>query len=76
MKMLALVTQLALSMLTAMLISGVVGYGIDYLFGTNLLIVFLILGAMGGYKSCYDIICKFLGKKSLFKNEEESDRLK
>lgn len=66
MKMLALVTQLAISMLTAILISGLIGYGIDYYFGTNTLIFFLILGVLGGYRSCYSIICKFLGKDSLF----------
>ena len=66
MKMLALVTQLAISMLTAILISGLVGYGIDYYFNTNTLVFFLILGVLGGYRSCYSIICKFLGKDSLF----------
>ena len=66
MKMLALVTQLAISMLTAILISGLIGYGIDYYFDTNALVFFLILGVLGGYRSCYSIICKFLGKDSLF----------
>ncbi|MGN0438070.1 MAG: AtpZ/AtpI family protein [Lachnospiraceae bacterium] len=66
MKMLALVTQLAISMLTAILISGLIGYGIDYYFNTNTLVFFLILGVLGGYRSCYSIICKFLGKDSLF----------
>ncbi len=66
MKMLALITQLALSMLTAILISGLIGYGIDYYFDTNTLVFFLVLGVLGGYRSCYSIICKFLGKDSLF----------
>ena len=69
MKMLALITQLAISMLTAILISGVIGYFIDYLFGTNFFIFFLALGVGGGYKTCYNVICKFLGKKSLFGND-------
>ena len=42
MKMLALITQLAISMLTAILICGVLGYFVDYLFGTNLFIFFLM----------------------------------
>lgn len=75
MKMLALISQLAISMLTAILICGVVGYIVDYLFGTNLFIFFLILGVAGGYKTCYNVICKFLGRKSLFNNEnvDEND---
>lgn len=71
MKMLALISQLAISMLTAILICGVVGYGVDALFGTNLFIVFLILGVAGGYKACYNVICKFLGKRSLFDDSSE-----
>ena len=66
MKMLSLITQLAVSMLTAVLISGAIGYFIDNRFGTNTLVFFLVLGVRGGYRSCYSIICKFLGKKSLF----------
>jgi F0F1-type ATP synthase assembly protein I len=71
MKMLALVSQLAFSMLTAILICGGIGYGIDAYFGTNTFVFFLILGVAGGYKACYNVICKFLGKKSLFDKEEK-----
>ena len=73
MKMLALVSQLAISMLTAILICGAIGYLVDYLFGTNLFIFFLILGVAGGYKTCYNVICKFLGRKSLFQKDEHTD---
>lgn len=69
MKMLALLTQLAISMLTAILICGGIGYAVDAYFGTNIFIFFLILGVLGGYKACYNIICKFLGKDSLFSKE-------
>lgn len=69
MKMLALISQLAIAMLTAVLISGVIGYGIDSYFGTNIFIFFLILGVAGGYKACYNIICKFLGRRSLFESD-------
>lgn len=71
MKMLALVSQLAISMLTAILICGGIGYAIDAYFGTNSFIFFLILGVAGGYKACYNVICKFLGKKSLIGKEEK-----
>ena len=66
MKMLALLTQLAVSMLTAILICGYIGYAVDAYFGTNIFVFFLVLGVLGGYKACYNIICKFLGKDSLF----------
>ena len=71
MKMLALISQLAISMLTAILICGGIGYGIDALCGTNLFVFFLILGVAGGYKACYNVICKFLGKRSLFNDSSE-----
>lgn len=70
MKMLALVSQLALAMLSAILMCGVIGYVIDAYFGTNWFIFFLILGVAGGYKACYNIICKFLGKDSLFDDKK------
>ena len=72
MKMLALISQLAISMLTAILMCGVVGYIVDYLFGTNLFIFFLVLGVAGGYKTCYNVICKFLGQKTLFEKEKDN----
>ena len=71
MKMLALVSQLAIAMLTAILISGGVGYAIDAYCGTNLFVFFLILGVAGGYKACDNIICKFLGRKSLFHDKDQ-----
>ena len=71
MKMIALISQLAISMLTAILICGGIGYAIDAYFGTNIFIIFLILGVAGGYKTCYNVICKFLGKDSLFQKKEK-----
>lgn len=72
MRMLALISQLAISMLTAILICGAVGYGIDAFFGTDFIIIFLVLGVAGGYKACYNVICKFLGKRSLFDSPKEN----
>lgn len=73
MKMLALISQLAISMLTAILICGAIGYGIDALLGTNLFVFFLILGVAGGYKACYNVICRFLGKKNLFDSKDKEE---
>lgn len=73
MKMLALISQLAISMLTAILICGAIGYGIDALLGTNLFVFFLILGVAGGYKACYNVICRFLGKKGLFDSKDKEE---
>lgn len=74
MKMLALISQLAISMLTAILICGVVGYGIDALFETDFFVFFLILGVAGGYKACYNVICKFLGRRSLFGSSAQNEK--
>jgi len=74
MKMIALITQLAISMLTAILICGSIGYVVDAYFGTNVLVFFLILGVLGGYKACYNIICKFLGKDSLFSHKTKDSK--
>lgn len=71
MKMLVLVSQLAISMLTAIFICGAIGYAIDAYFETNLFVFFLVLGVAGGYKTCYNVICKFLGKDSLFHSGKE-----
>lgn len=78
MKMISLISQLAIAMLTAVLICGGMGYAVDAFFGTSTLVFFLILGVLGGYKACYNIICKFLGKKSLFEpdKKKEPDKLK
>lgn len=73
MKMISLISQLAISMLTAIFISGIIGYEIDSYFGTNVFVFFLVLGVLGGYRSCYSIICKFLGKKSLFDKRKKED---
>ena len=74
MKMLALVSQLAISMLTAILICGGIGYFIDAVAGTNVFVFFLILGVAGGYKTCYNVICKFLGRKSLFTDKKDENK--
>lgn len=71
MKMIALVSQLAISMLTAILICGGIGYTIDAYLGSNWFVFFLILGIAGGYKACYNIICKFLGRESLFEKTKD-----
>ncbi|MBR1866161.1 MAG: AtpZ/AtpI family protein [Lachnospiraceae bacterium] len=73
MKMLALITQLGISMLTAILICGGIGYAIDAYFGTGFFVFFLILGVAGGYKACYNIICKFLGRDRLWNTDEKEN---
>lgn len=70
MKMIALISQLAIAMLTAIFIGGGIGYVIDAYFDTNVFVFFLFLGIGGGYKACYNIICKFLGRKSLFDDKD------
>lgn len=76
MKMLALISQLAIGMLTSLLICGAIGYAVDAYFGTSYFVFFLIWGVLGGYKTCYNIICKFLGKDSLFKETTDETQEK
>ena len=47
-KMLSLVTQIGITMLTSVFLCMAIGMWIDKHFSTNLFLLFLILGIMGG----------------------------
>ena len=49
-KMLSLVTQIGITMLTSVFLCMAIGMWIDKHFSTNLFLLFLILGIMGGKK--------------------------
>lgn len=57
----ALISQIGISMLTAVGICLALGIWVDRHFGTNLLIWFLFLGVAGGYRSAYDVIKRMDG---------------
>ncbi len=62
-RMISLISQIGITMLSSIFICGLIGYFIDNRFGTQTMIVFLILGVAGGYRAVYSLIKQFIGKK-------------
>lgn len=60
-KNVTLISQIGISMLTAVGICLALGMWVDRKFGTNFLILFLFLGVASGYRSAYDVIKKIDG---------------
>lgn len=60
-KNITLISQIGISMLTAIGICLGIGLWVDHKFGTNFLIWFLFLGVASGYRSAYDVIKKIDG---------------
>ena len=55
-RMLGLITQLGLTMLTSIFLCMFTGLWIDRKFSTHFFVVFLILGILGGIKAVYTLI--------------------
>lgn len=55
-KMIALISQIGITMLSSIFICGWIGYLLDHRFGTHLFPVTLILGIAGGYRAVYSLI--------------------
>lgn len=70
-KTLTLVSQIGITMLTAILLCGALGYYLDNRFGWNTMIFFLALGVMGGYRATYSLIKQFIGKDAFDDQEED-----
>ena len=64
-KMLSLVTQIGITMLTSVFLCMAIGLWIDKHFSTNLFLLFLILGIMASIRSM------FITLKPLLKGERE-----
>ena len=74
-KMIALISQIGITMLSSVFICGLIGYLIDDRFGTHLFLPLLILGVAGGYRAVYSLIKQFIKKKETQNDEETgSDR--
>lgn len=74
-KMIALISQIGITMLSSVFVCGLIGYYIDNRFETHTFLVFLVLGIAGGYRAVYSLIKQFIGKKEVQEHEEsESDR--
>ena len=74
-KMIALISQIGITMLSSVFICGLIGYLIDNRFGTHLFLPLLILGVACGYRAVYSLIKQFIKKKENQNDEETgSDR--
>lgn len=60
-RMLALITQLGISMLTCIFLCMLVGKFLsERLHADGIFLVFLLLGILAGFRSCYTIISRFI----------------
>ncbi|MCM1496420.1 MAG: AtpZ/AtpI family protein [Bacteroides sp.] len=74
-RVVALISQVGITMLSSVFVCGLIGYFIDDRFQTHTFIVFLVLGIAGGYRAVYSLIKQFIVKKEDQANEETgSDR--
>lgn len=69
-KMITLISQIGITMLSSVFVCGLIGYFIDSRFGTHTFIVFLILGIAGGYRAVYSLIRQFVEKKENQEHDE------
>lgn len=68
-KMLFLITQIGITMLTTIFLCLGIGYVIDKAFGTHLMVWFIVLGVLAGFRSVGILLKKFIG--SMKDNKEE-----
>lgn len=62
-KMIALISQIGITMLSSIFICGFVGYLIDHRFNTHFFIIMLLLGIAGGYAANYKLLKRFISAK-------------
>lgn len=60
-KMIYLITQIGFTMLTTIFLCIGLGWAVDKFFGTKLLVWFIVLGVIAGFKSVYILIRRYLG---------------
>ena len=69
-KMLSLVTQIGITMLTSVFLCMAIGLWIDKHFSTNLFLLILILGIMGGIRGVYSLIHNILEQEDMEDKDE------
>lgn len=62
MRMLFLISQIGITILTTIFLSMGIGYLVDRYFHTHLMVWFLVLGVLAGFKSAYALIKRFIGR--------------
>lgn len=60
-KMIFLISQIGITMLTTIFLCIGLGYAVDEFFGVNLTVWFIVLGVLAGFKSVSILLKKFLG---------------
>lgn len=72
-RMLVLISQIGITMLTSIFLCGVVGYLIDEHYGTSVTIFFILFGIVVGYRAVYALIRQFVGKDKKDKHEDSEE---
>ncbi len=60
-KMLFLITQIGVTMLVTVFLCIAIGMAIDKFFGTSLLVWFIVLGVISGFRSVFILIRGYIG---------------
>ncbi|MBE5953778.1 MAG: AtpZ/AtpI family protein [Lachnospiraceae bacterium] len=60
-KMLFLITQIGVTMLVTVFLCIAIGMAIDKFFGTKLLVWFIVLGVISGFRSVFILIRGYIG---------------
>lgn len=60
-KMLTLISQIGITVLTTIFMCLGIGYLVDRFFGTHLMAWFIVLGVLAAFKSAYILIRKYIG---------------
>lgn len=73
-RMVALISQLGITMMVALFMCAGIGYLISEKTGNELwFLLFLLLGMLAGFRSCYDIIRRFVDLSSSVEKTESSE---
>lgn len=71
-KMLTLITQLGITMLTSIFLCMFLGLWIDQKFDTHFFIPFLLLGIAGGFRGVYSLVKQASEQKKESNDERET----
>ena len=71
-KMITLISQIGITMLSSIFLCGGIGYLIDNRFGTHTFIFALLLGIAGGYRAVYVLVKQFTEKDKQDESSLES----
>lgn len=64
-RMLVLISQIGITMMVPIFFCAWIGYYISRKTGIDILfLIFIVLGILAGFRSCYQIICRFVSLQS------------